>query len=78
MPKRKRLVIDREVFMTGLDEIEAYTGHGRKFLIQEAKRGRLRMARINGKWTTSKQACNEWLERLLRQEAPGSARTNGF
>lgn len=66
MPRKKRVVIDRESFLSGWDEIEAYTGLSRKVLRPEIKAGRLKATRIGKRWVTGKSDCDAWLQTRLR------------
>ncbi len=65
MPRKKRVVIERESFLSGWDEIEAYTGLSRKVLRSEINAGRLKAARFGKRWVTSKSNCDDWLQKYL-------------
>ncbi len=65
MPRKKRVVIERESFLSGWDEIELYTGRGRDFLLREIKAGRLKAKHMGRRWMTSKRDCDDWLRKHL-------------
>lgn len=65
MPKKKRVVVDREKFLTGWDEFEDYTGRSRDFLLKEIRAGRLKAKNLGRRWMTTKADCDKWMEQHL-------------
>ncbi len=63
MPRKKRIIMERESFLSGWDEIESYTGLSRWVLLPEIKAGRLDVKKIGRRWVTTKDACLKWMAR---------------
>ncbi|MBU0515575.1 MAG: helix-turn-helix domain-containing protein [Proteobacteria bacterium] len=68
MPRKKRVVVDRESFLHGLEEIQTYTGLGPNKLRSLIARGQFPAWKEGRTWLSTKQACDDWAARRLKRE----------